>query len=156
MRREIERAQDEIEGAIEDGMTNEFSGVLTRAERVGRTKITDKERVWRGRLLDAFRSGKLSESGDGMLFHVANMLDYAEAQNDGFKPDSPPPVEALLPWVRDHMYAFEQSDPRRVARALAVHIHEEGVEGIFFAEAMRTYLETKAESDLQSLLDRRL
>lgn len=156
MRREIERAKDDIEDAIEEGMTNEYSGVLVRAERVGRSKITEKERVWRGRLLEAFRSGTLSESGDGMLFHVANMLDYAEAQNDGFKPSSPPPVEALLPWVRDHMYAFEQSDPRRVARNLAVHIHEEGVEGIFFEEAMRTYLETNAESDLQRLVDRRL
>lgn len=152
MRDDLEKLDAEISREVEKAMGTEdtHGSILQEAVGAGRKRIRRTGRFWQRDLLrefDAFQDGPDE-------YKIVNELIYAAAHDKGAEFDSPPPPENLLPWVRDHMFAFDNyEDPRRAAGALSQELYEDGLDGIFFTETIIRYLEHEAPRKLERYLN---
>lgn len=154
--REIQNVERDIDRAVQDSMSNKRgTGIFNVAVDRAKRKIKEENAVWQGKLLESFAI-EVDRHGYGYFARIFNRADYADAQNDGAEFDAPPPPEALLPWVRDHMYVFDTGDPREAADNLSHYLYETGLDGIHFKAVMMEYLETEAEDDLEKKVNAKL
>jgi vacuolar-type H+-ATPase subunit H len=154
--KEIRQAEREIEKAVDEGVTGE-NGILQEAIDRGQETISDAERVWHKQVLNGFMTKVKSENPK--VYQIFNRAKYADVVNEGAEYDSPPPADALLPWVRDHLYLFDAEKyptARDAAWAVSWDLYENGQEGILFTAVMLEYLNIEAEADLERYLNRRL
>lgn len=149
----MRNVENEIDRAVEEGMSGR-DGVMDNAIEAGKKRIRRKDRVWHERLLESF----IKEIGDyDGMYSIVNTAFHAEFVDEGGDFDGPPPPENLLPWVRDHMFAFtDYSDPEDAAQALSFDLYEDGLDGIFFTEAMLRYLQEEGERDLERFVNKEL
>lgn len=157
--REVRRARREIEKAVDDGVegTGTHDGILDKAIDRGKQTIREQDRVWHRQVLNGFMTRVKSENPK--VYEIFNRAKYADVVNEGAEYDSPPPIDALLPWVRDHLYAFPADEfptARDAAWAVSWELYENGQEGILFTAVMLEYLREEAEDDLERYLNRRL
>lgn len=153
IRSEIRSVENEIDRAIEDGMSGR-KGVMDNAIEAAKRRIRRKDRVWHERVLKSFK--KEISDYDG-VYTIVNTAYHAKFVDEGGEFDNPPPPENLLPWVRDHMFIFtEYDDPEDAAQALSISLYRDGLDGIMFTESMLRYLNTEAETDLEQLVNAEL
>lgn len=158
IRQEIRKAEREISSAIKGGMegTGYHLGVLEKAINKGRDRVREKDRMWHRTVLRGFKFH--IESSYPRMYRIINFSPHAGVVDKGAEFDSPPPVSAILPWVRDHMFIFADNfeDPERAAHAVSQSIYEDGLQGIHFTKVMIEYLENEAEYDLETYVNQRL
>jgi hypothetical protein len=99
---------DDIEDAIRDGIRNAVRGSLPESmELVARLKIIEEDAIWRENLINSFENVQMRR-GDNYVLIFQNTAEYAAPVNDGSEYGSEgPPLEALIPWVRTHLYYWE-------------------------------------------------
>lgn len=154
IRNEIRSAEREIDKAVDDGV----SKILDEAIDRGQQTIRERDRVWHEQVLNGFKKQLLAD-GYTEVWRISNRAKYADVVDKGAEYDSPPPVDSLLPWVRDHLYAFPADEfptARDAAWAVSMELYENGQEGILFTAVMIEYLREQAEDDLERYLNRRL
>ena len=105
----------DIRDALRDGMESGGEDVARGIEKVASRKIRDEGAVWRHELLEGFTKSVVQFGGDTHV-RVGNVSDHAKYQERGVSgqvikrntphayEDEGPPIEALIPWVRDHLW----------------------------------------------------
>jgi hypothetical protein len=120
---------DDIEDAIRDGIRNAVRGSLPESmELVARLKIIEEDAIWRENLINSFENVQMRR-GDNYVLIFQNTAEYAAPVNDGSEYGSEgPPLEALIPWVRTHLYYWEAPGDND-GTSIAIMTDGSGVDG---------------------------
>jgi hypothetical protein len=168
-----------VEEAIEDGVENAAEDISEQSTHVAKTEIVEEGAVWRGDLLASFEDD-VKKQGDDVILKIQNISEHAEPVENGAEySNKKPPIQELLPWVRDKLNHMRFDDPEwvmsiasyfrnrgdfsgwgdsEIARAywLQQKIYQEGLDPVKFMEAAEEWVRRHGDQVVKNNIEKEL
>lgn len=97
---------DDIEDAVEQGISEARAGIALNAERVAKARIREVGAIWKGDLIESFDT-LVFDTGDTYYVWLYNSSGHAAPIEFGAEyEEKGPPVAALIPWVRTKLSGY--------------------------------------------------
>lgn len=120
--KEIDEVLSEIDKLMDD--------VVDKAFQYTQENLLDDNKVDTGTLL---QTGNVNRNF--LYKQIVYPASYADVVNYGRNPGSlPPPVEALLPWVKRKLNVRDAKEAKSVAFAISKAISQRGIQPTFFID----------------------